>query len=177
MTDQLAQLMQARKHKMKEMADKLRSWSEEKQRYRPASESWNGLQVIEHCIGSETGTLAYMMKKTSSGWEGIPLATDENRASGTKLNEALISDKQWKAPQVLKSPTGARDLESQLSYWKKFDAKFDEFIHSLDHKFYERQVFNHPFSGRLSLYQTVEFMGNHLAHHMHQLRRIEEAMD
>ena len=59
-----------------------------------------------------------------------------------------------------------------LEFWSGMAKKIDEFVENLDEDYYERQVFKHPYAGRLNLYQTLEFLANHYHHHQHQLRRM-----
>lgn len=138
----------------------------------PNAEDWNPAQVMEHVISSERGTLGYMIKKTSSGWENIPIATDDNAQESDKLHEALVSDKKWAAPSVMPEPQGQRALADQILFWDGVRDKYAEFLHRLDPNFYERQVFRHPYAGRLNLWQTLDFLTNHIVHHKHQIKRM-----
>lgn len=138
----------------------------------PNSEVWNVSQVLEHVIVSERGTLGYMIKKTSSGWEEMEIATEENADQATKLHDALVSDKKWAAPSVLPEPIGERALEDQVAFWDGVRSKYHEFLGELDPNFYGRQVFRHPYAGRLNLWQTLDFLTNHIVHHKHQIKRM-----
>jgi uncharacterized damage-inducible protein DinB len=151
-------------------------WDEEELKFRPTPDSWNTLQVLDHIINSEKGTLAYMMKKTSSGWQEIPMATAEDAEHSSQLDEALDSTKKWKAPSVLPDPMDERKLEDMITYWHGLRQKFRHFVESLDAEFYERQVFRHPYAGRLNLFQTLSFLEKHITHHTFQIERIVEAM-
>ena len=133
---------------------------------------WNVSQILEHVIVSERGTLGYMLKKTSSGWEDLPLATEENTHEASKLHDALVSDKKWSAPSVLPEPIGRRSFEDQLAFWDGVRSKYLEFLSNLDPNFYDRQIFRHPYAGRLNLWQTLDFLTNHIVHHKHQLSRL-----
>lgn len=151
-------------------------WDEDELTFRPNADSWNTLQVLDHIINSEKGTLGYMMKKTRSGWKDIPVATPENHEHSAQLDEALDSAKKWKAPSVLPDPIDDRKLEDMITYWHGLRQKFREFVANLDAEFYERQVFRHPYAGRLNLFQTLSFLEKHIIHHTYQIERISEAM-
>lgn len=152
-------------------------WTAEELRFRPDGEGWNALQIMDHIILSERGTLAYMMKKTSSGWEDIPVATEENAHNSGKLDDALISPSKWKAPSVMPDPTDDRELEEVIQYWHGLRIKFGEFVTQLPPEFHERQVFRHPYAGRLNLYHTLSFLSKHIDHHCHQIERITATMN
>jgi hypothetical protein len=137
---------------------------------------WNMLQVMEHVIWSENGTLQYMKRKTQAPWADIELATDEENKQSNQLNSALKSEKRWKAPEVLPDPTGAQSFENMVAYWDNLRNDYLEFLGSLDANYHNRLIFKHPFSGRLNLFQTMEFLNSHIVHHVHQINRIAEGL-
>jgi hypothetical protein len=150
------------------------SFSQEQRAQKPI-DGWNMLQVMEHIIWSEQGTLEYMKRKTQAPWADIERATDEEHKRSEQLNAALISEKQWKAPDVLPSPTGAQSFDNMLIYWENLRNDYEAFLANLDANYHHRLIFKHPFSGRLSLFQTLDFLNNHVVHHMHQIKRIASA--
>ena len=134
---------------------------------------WNMLQVMEHVITSEQGTFGYLEKKTQAPYSEIPLTDETMQQNGEKLKDALLSDNRWKAPQVLPDPTGAQSFENMSTYWDNLRSQYFKFLEDLDEQYYKRQVFKHPFSGRLNLFQTLEFQINHIVHHGYQIDRIK----
>lgn len=149
----------------------LSGFSREMRVKRPAN-GWNMLQVIEHIITSEAGTLEYMKRKTLAPAVEIPLAGEQSAQGSRQLNSALKSDKLWKAPEVLPDPTGTQSLENMLSYWDALRGQYRDFLEQLDPAYYHRAIFKHPISGRLDLFQTIEFLTNHIIHHRYQIHRI-----
>lgn len=141
-------------------------------RTRHPKEGWNMLQVMEHVITSEVGTLEYMKKKTQAPAAEIPVAGEESVAGSAQLSKALKSEGKWKKPDALPDPTGAQSFDNMLAYWENLREKYKGFLEDLDPAYYDRAIFKHPFSGRLNLYQTIEFLTNHLVHHGYQLKRI-----
>lgn len=150
----------------------LQQWSPLELRTPSDQGAWNALQVVRHIIISEKGTLAYLLKKTSSGPEGIEKSNSESKQSGEKLQKALKASEKWKAPQVLPDPESI-DLASSASYWGELRDQYDIFLNNLDPAFYDLQVFKHPLAGRIDLYDTLDFLSNHIQHHMYQLERIK----
>lgn len=146
-------------------------FSREQRAVKPEN-GWNMLQVMEHIIWSENGTLEYMKRKTKAPWSEIELTTDEEDKKSQQLNGALISDKQWRAPDVLPSPAGAQSYENMVAYWDKLRNDYLEFLNDLDVNYHNRLIFKHPFAGRINLFQTIEFLNNHIVHHVHQIKRI-----
>lgn len=144
---------------------------------RKPEQGWTMLQVMEHVIAAEAGTLEYMAKKTQAPAAEIPLAGEESVAGSEQLNNALKSHGKWTKPEVLPDPTGAQSFDNMLIYWEDLREKYRSFLDALDPAYYERTIYKHPFSGRLNLYQTIGFLTNHLIHHGYQLARIREDLE
>ena len=153
----------------------IESHSPEERAAHPES-GWNMLQVMEHVITSEQGTFGYLEKKTQAPHEELPLTDEAMSENGDKLKKALLSDSRWKAPQVLPDPTGAQSFENMSTYWDNLRNQYFKFLNELDEHYYDRQVFKHPFSGRLNLYQTLEFQINHIVHHGYQIERLKTSI-
>ena len=137
------------------------------------AEGWNMLQVMEHLISSEVGTLEYMKKKTQARADEIPVAGEESTAGSEQLKRALQSEKKWKMPGVLPDPTGAQSFENMQAYWDGLREKYRAFLEDLSADYHDRAIFKHPISGRMNLEQTIEFLVDHLVHHGYQLKRIK----
>lgn len=142
------------------------------ERSKAPGEGWNMLQVMEHLITSEKGTLEYLKRKTMAPFNDIPVAGVENASNSDQLIEALKSDRKWKAPEVLPEPTGTQSFENMLAYWDRLREDYQEFLGQLNPGYYEREIFKHPFTGRLNIYQTLDFLINHIVHHDHQISRL-----
>lgn len=140
------------------------------------NESWSAVQVIEHIIWSETGTLGYMKKKTSSGWEGLPLTGEEENIKSSMLNARLVSEERYKAPAILPDPEGKKTLPELVNEWNVLRDELVNFVNGLDENFYDRLVFKQPIAGPLNLFQTLEFLNHHLRHHIPQIKRIKESL-
>lgn len=137
------------------------------------NESWSAIQVIEHIIWSETGTLGYMKKKTSSGWEGLSLTSDEENLKSSMLNARLVSEEKYKAPAILPDPEGKKSIDELVAEWNLLREDLSKFINGLDENFYDRLVFKQPIAGPLNLFQTLQFLNHHLRHHIPQIKRIK----
>lgn len=140
------------------------------------AEGWNMLQVMEHAISSEVGTLEYMKKKTQAPADDIPVAGEESAVGSEQLKRALQSEIKWKMPGVLPDPTGAQSFENMMAYWDGLREKYRAFFEDLNPEYYDRTIFKHPISGRLNLFQTIEFLIDHLVHHGYQLERIKKSL-
>jgi hypothetical protein len=154
----------------------LNSFSEKGLSATGANGGWNPVQICEHVITSEYGTLNYMKKKILGGWESLELTGASNSKAASQLHDSLISDKRWTAPAVLPEPLGQTDLDELLDNWTALRVKYDVFLDKLPVEFYDRLLFKHPYAGRLNLWQTMDFLTHHIYHHMHQLDRVKIEM-
>jgi hypothetical protein len=117
-----------------------------------------------------------MAKKTSSGWEGIEPTNEEHDAKSAALNARLISRDQYKIPSVLTEPEASADYLTLKYRWYLLHEQIIAFVNGLDEEFYHRQIFNQPAAGRLNIYQTLQFLSNHILHHIYQLERLKEEL-
>jgi|AntRauTorcE11897_2_1112592.scaffolds.fasta_scaffold35355_1 uncharacterized damage-inducible protein DinB len=159
-----------------DMLSFLSQWSEEELNQKSEDNSWSALQVVEHVMGSEKGTLGYMKKKTQAAPEDLPEATEENRLASIQLNEVLKSTKRYKKPDAVPDPEGNFSFDQYSSEWNKLHLAYRDFFENLDNDYLDRQIFRHPFSGMLSVRQTIDFLINHITHHKHQLQRIKDTL-
>jgi hypothetical protein len=143
----------------------------------PSDGGWSALQVMEHIMSSETGTLGYLKKKTSSGWEGLDLAGPEHEQAGTELVRRLQSAERYKAPSVLPEPAGSASYTALLEAWDQLRDDMEQFVFSLDEEFFPRLVFRQPAAGPLHLFHTLEFLTAHIHHHLPQLQRIQADLE
>lgn len=139
-------------------------------------ETWSMIQVLEHILFSESGTLGYMKKKTSGGWENLSLTGEQEIKNSEALNSRLASDERYKAPDVLPAPPGNSDLSDLSIKWNQLRKDLIEFVDSLNENFYDRLVFRQPIAGPLNLLQTLQFLNHHLLHHIPQLDRIKSTL-
>lgn len=143
-------------------------WSSAK----PADGGWSAIQVYQHILFSEMGTLGYMKKKTSSGFEALDKISDQEQAAGQKLVDRLKSNERYAAPAILPEPDGEERLEEIELRWKNLRSELDAFVESLDEGFYNRLVFKQPAAGMISLMDTLKFLTEHIHHHIPQLARL-----
>jgi hypothetical protein len=140
----------------------------------PAGE-WSIAQVVEHILASEAGTLGYMKKKSSGGWDLLEDAGDEHRASSAAINARLESDERYKAPDVLPEPTNTISLPTLFEKWNTLRAEMHAFVSQVPPAHFHKLVFRQPAAGMLTLLHTLEFMDAHLRHHLPQIERINRS--
>lgn len=154
-------------HLFTDMSDEQRSWQPEG--------GWSANQVLDHLLIAETGTLGYMKKKSSGGWDTLEDTTDEIRAISSTFNQRLGSEERWKAPDILPQPSNAHDFTSLQNRWETLRTEMHAFLSHIQPVHYEKLVFRQPYAGMLNSLQALEFMTLHIRHHIHQINRIKNA--
>lgn len=154
-----------------EMLALLGNVSEEASATQPA-DGWSIRQVIGHLLFSETGTLGYMQKKSSSGWDALEETGQEQSDSSAALNTRLASNERYKAPSVLPEPGNDVSLAELLQRWEASQIAIREFALGVEEKYYNKLVFRQPLAGMLNLIQTLEFVAHHIRHHLPQVKRL-----
>jgi hypothetical protein len=142
----------------------------------PEEGSWSATQVTEHLLASERGTLGYMMKKSSGGWEILERTGEEQLTSSSKLNERLSSNERYSAPSILPQPENKMSAEEAERHWSEIRSKLRAFAESVDPVHYDRLVFRQPAAGMLNILQTLEFLTLHMRHHLPQIERIAQTI-
>jgi hypothetical protein len=141
----------------------------------PPAGEWSIAQVVEHLLASETGTLGYMKKKSSGGWDALEDASDTHHASSAAINARLESNERYKAPDVLPEPTNTIALGELFEKWNALRAELLDFVSHIPPEHFHKLVFRQPAAGMLTVLHALDFMDAHLRHHLPQIERINSA--
>lgn len=141
--------------------------------FQPTGE-WSMAQVVEHILASEGGTLGYMKKKSSGGWDSLEEATSEHHEKSSAINARLESDERYKAPDVLPEPGNTTPLNELLHTWNLLREQLYNFLLTIESAHHNKLVFRQPAAGMLTVLHTLEFMDAHLRHHLPQIERINQ---
>ena len=139
------------------------------------SGSWSMAQVIEHLLASEGGTLGYMKKKSSGGWDALEEAGEEHHEKSEAINARLESDERYKAPDVLPEPGNKTSMEELMHTWSTLREELHSFLLNINSAHFNKLVFRQPAAGMLTVLHALEFMDAHLRHHLPQIDRIHQA--
>jgi hypothetical protein len=161
--------LQAAKENFVGLVDAMNS---EQRKLKPSDGGWNALQVVEHILFSETGTLGYMIKKTSSGWEGHDNEDMEHSEKGNQLIDRLKSDEKYKAPSILPEPKGEASWEELQERWMENRIHFEAFLNLFDPQFEHKLVFKQPYAGMITLEKALQFLCAHIHHHVPQIKAL-----
>ena len=128
------------------------------------------MPVLNQMMTAEDGAFRYIAKKNQA--PSLPPTGVGSRLRTLLLKMALYSPFKFKAPaQVVKlmAPKSYRQIKQE---WKNSRAFMKELVASLPPDRLRAQIFRHPFSGMINIFQTFTFAEAHFEHHRRQIARI-----
>lgn len=147
----------------------LSKYSNERLNQKPADGGWSPMEVIQHLIVAEKGSFSYIQKKLSFNpkFKKVGLLQDLKSGLYTLLFRMPIK---VKAP--IKSLTefpAFSDFEETIEKWNASRVDFKNLLNNFDDSLWDKQVFNHPVIGRISMNHTVAFFYEHQRRHIKQI--------
>ena len=160
-------------HQKESLLLELSVWSPEQLSFRPDSNSWSALDVVDHLHRVEKGILAAMRSNLPHG-QAVAL---KDRLGA--LTVRLVMRSPWRVkvpaatPSMLPGPvTGLATLSERWSATRVHMAKLLDSITPCNPRI---GYFRHPRSGWLNVLQTIKFLSVHLRHHFYQVQRLDRA--
>ncbi len=141
--------------------------------FKPRTQKWSLLQVIEHLMLAETASVNYVNKKIldPSKLEDYSLkATFRFWLLQFFLKAPFIRIKR-RPTQV--TPTLEPDFDDVKLRWKIARKALRKFMDNYDDATLKKLIYKHPFSGRLNCLQMMLFFKMHINHHKKQIDRIK----
>lgn len=139
----------------------------------PAPGAWSPIQVLQHLILSEAGSLKYLRKKISGGLQDIPRATWITEARMTLLRVFMALPLKIKAPRAIaeESFPEVATLQEVAEEYRKIRQEMRDFLENLPDEAFPLEIFRHPRVGKISLEGLVTFFMLHFKRHERQIRR------
>ncbi len=149
-------------------------WPEAKLTEAPPSGGWSVQQVIQHLWLSETGTQAYIRKKTKIPAEQLRRMGWRDYLRLWALEAALASPLRFKAPEPVSTPhlPVGESWAATMAKVEELLREWESLLRGLDPDYKERLLFRHPVAGLLTLEGVRRFLSRHQSHHRRQIRRI-----
>ncbi|MBC6992032.1 MULTISPECIES: DinB family protein [Hymenobacter] len=145
----------------------------------PAPGHWSADQVIQHLVVAETGIAQYIDKKL------LQAESLQKSGFGSFWRSALlrvllrVPFAKFKTPAKLAALTPAEvpSLPQLQSQWQSVRRRLEQMLNEFPSKLLDRAIFRHPRSGMLNIYQTLDFMLDHVLHHQRQMERITQQIN
>ncbi|HEX8425615.1 DinB family protein [Hymenobacter sp.] len=150
----------------------------EKAHQGPVPGQWSAAQVIHHLLVSETSINQYIEKKLRNS-EELQKAGLSHQLKSMLLRVLLrVPGFKFKAPARLKelTPDQVPALAQLRQEWDSVRRHLEQILNEYPDKLLSHAIFKHPRSGMLTIYQTLDFMVDHILHHQRQVERISKAL-
>ncbi|MEL6637939.1 MAG: DinB family protein [Bacteroidota bacterium] len=172
MNPQLRRQLDALNADLRDLLKELKKYPESDLNRVPKPGAWTVLQVMHHLMLAERGSHQYVVKKLSFD----PELKNKSLASRFRillLDTYLRSPLKYKAPEAI----GDKHLPAISSFWevaKTWEGQREElaaYLAQLPTNYAHKEIYKHPFVGRLTLGQMLRFFQSHFNRHRKQIRR------
>ncbi len=158
--------------KTQELIDSLNNIPLETLNYRPGQDKWSIIQIIFHLVKTERITEVAISNSVKHS-ENLREAGFKESISSTILNLALKSPLKIKAPALLIKIPETYDLNELIKKWKTVRENLFEILNDFPVNLINKNVFEHPYSSKMNISQTLDFLRLHLCHHLKQVEKIQ----
>ena len=155
----------------KDLFQQLIPYSAENLNCKRADGGWSAIQVIHHLIQAETGTLAYLQKKTKDISQ-VPHAGFLAKIRAFLLRAFLKLPIKFKAPPFTAQLPETASLQETAEKWERTRVALLQLCLSLPEEAFEKELFRHPFAGRMNLMQMLDFFEAHFDRHLGQIMKV-----
>ena len=154
------------------LLDMIASCPVEQQSQKPSPEAWNMIEVAEHLFNAEQGIVP-QLKKYGKG-EGKQASLFAGIRS-TLLTLFMRSPAKFNVPKAAAriEPKGMHNLDSLKQAWDALRKEMLRWAEDYPTSHLSHYVFKHPVAGLLTPIQTMQFLEDHIAHHIKQIERIK----
>ena len=139
----------------------------------------NGKWAIFHLFSDYFPTIFRLVSdrikrenKKISQPELIPVAGFKSTLRYLLIKFVLNSPIKVKAPKGVDNVPEVTTIEQIKQGVNKNLQALEEFINRYPVELNQKAIFKHPLAGRINLYQTIQFLNDHLMHHDRQIRQI-----
>jgi DinB superfamily len=157
-----------RTHLLAELA----GWGNSRLSFRPAPSAWSAVEVLDHIVRAETGTIA----NVRTGLQNPHALGSEERPGIAALDHALRSDQYFKVPATAGGihPDAQTTLSNVESRWEQARAELKSLLEAFAPSDVRCGVFCHPFAGWMTFAEVLDHFSAHFYHHGFQLARLRE---
>ena len=145
----------------------------------PAAGQWSATQVVHHLLFIEGNIIQYVQKKLHAD-EQLPAVGLLTRLRARFVRLLLrLPGLKYKAPRGVATLTDAGNLPplpELRATWDTSRRQLERLLNEFPGRQLNRAIFPHPRSGRITIYQVMEFLHDHLLHHQQQMGRITKVL-
>lgn len=132
---------------------------------------WSVLQLIDHLIKVEVGSMKYLQKKLSFN-PSLPQAGILDRLKDPIIKLVLNTPIKFKASPILQEESVELSYQELLNHWSSSRLEMGVYLDSLSHEILNAVIFRNFAVGRITSYQQLAFLDAHMKRHFKQLKHI-----
>ncbi len=133
---------------------------------------WFINQIIAHLISAEQLSVRYISKKML----GIDQTTDTGVYEELKMILLQISQRvplKYKAPKkVVENTLNESDIHRLIEQWNLVRNDFRTILEKIEDHQINRGIYRHVRVGMINIQHAVKFFGEHVTHHVPQIKRL-----
>jgi len=138
----------------------------------PEDNRWSLHQVLAHLVTAEKLSVMYLDKKI----QGIDEAGNTGIIEDMKMMVLKVSQRlplKFTAPKkVVASTPSYISLNELIDDWNTTRQKLKTLLETVQDHQLKRKIFKHFVIGKLNIVHALEFLGEHIAHHLPQINRL-----
>ncbi|NUO00508.1 MAG: DinB family protein [Saprospiraceae bacterium] len=158
---------------LEKLEQSLKGYTAEQLNRKPAPNEWSAMQVVNHVLLSESGSLGYLRKKLSN-----PGAI-KKAGFGSAFRTWLLNLTQkvtlvkFKAPSYINEDhlPPVSEPEAVFKQWHALRREIRTFMEAQPDEVFAKEAFRHPRAGRITLLQMLLFFEAHFNRHVRQIKR------
>ncbi len=145
---------------------------------KPSPNAWSVLEVLQHLMIAEKGSMAYVKKKTSYP-DSLKNAGLADHYRKLRLHLFLHLPIKVKAPAVV----GENQFDPNATFagvvadWRAVRFEMKQFLDSVPDDWAQKLTYRHAFAGRMTFSGMLMFFNGHFHRHYKQIRRTIAAVE
>lgn len=144
------------------------SWEDYRFNLKPAADKWSPGQVIFHLVQVEQFSVSYVKKKLS--YPGTLKKTGAGSAFRFFLLKFFLNlPVKYKAPARVAEVPEVLYKDELLKQWEETRKEMAKLLDSFPEELLDKNIFRHLVAGRLSISQMLDFINDHINHHLPQI--------
>jgi len=166
--DKLFNSLETQRHQLLNLADEAADSFD----HSPGNNKWSLHQILAHLVAAEKLSIQYLEKKI----KGIDEAGDTGIAENLKMLVLKASQRlplKFNAPQpIVASTVTYNSLEELIKDWDNTRTALKMLLEKIKDNQLKRKIFKHVIVGKLNILQALQFLGEHINHHLPQVNRL-----
>lgn len=145
--------------------------SDEKLNTQPAKDKWSLAQILYHVVKAEQGTVISFMNSIRKE-NNLNTVGAKAFFKSLLLNLALKSNFKFKAPPIAQKVPDNVNVKEVTNKWDEIRKDLKNTCLKIPEENYNKGIFKHPYIGLINLEQSLNFLINHINHHLLQVEKI-----